>query len=465
MRMNPIKHVIDKGLSGLQVDSLRMNQILSKAKGGEPVKRKLPLVLVAALVALSIALTAAAATLLWEHYVLEMKQKEKSQGAYVTWPVDDKVALVKNLSEMGYIEESEQVKTLLSQATPEEEKGALADQLMLALTGQKDVREIYSDLITYALLGPEDFWTSAQRVWWTHAINSVRDTSQDPDELVLPLGHEVPEAEAIEIARAAIIQVFEMAPGALDQAQPVADLYTTKARPDYRRWMVQFKFYKEGTSTWTERVYFTVVDEKGEVIADPDVGTPSLEEMAASYKELEALKKASKPPIIQTYINYVEQENYAPFWDWSLEAKAAFSREIRPMMAQAEKQGELKQYFTQEGRVIAGGNLSLYTAFAYGLPGPEDIPQDAALEKAKQALVDACGASRQSLEEAASVFVYFDVTDPEKPLWKFFFGPNWVEEMAPGKAYRAQVDASNGEIVLSEALNWKELKGDDLRRF
>lgn len=465
MARNQIKHVIDCGFSELRVDRQRMEQILSKAKGGEQVKRKLPLMLVAALVALSIALTAAAATLLWEHYVLEIKQKEKNQGHYVNWPVSDKVALVKNLSEMDYIEGSEQVKTLLAEATPEEEKGALADALMLELTGQKDVREIHSNLITYALLGPEDFWTSAQRVWWTQAINSVRDTSHDPDELVLPLGHEVPEAEAIAIARAAIIQAFGMAPDALDQAQPVADLYITKARPDYRRWMVQFKFYKEGTSDWTERVLFTVVDEKGEVIADPDVGTPSLEEMAASHQALEEQKKASKPPIIQAYINYVTQENYALFWDWPLEAKAAFSKEIRPMMAEAEQKGELIQYFTEEGRVIAGADLRLYTAFAYGLPGPEDIPQEAAIEKAKQALMDESGASRQSLEGAGNVLVYFDVSDPEKPLWKFFFGPNWEEDTQPRKAYRAQIDARNGEVVLSEAINWKDMKGDDLRRF
>ena len=164
-------------------------------------------------------------------------------------------------------------------------------------------------------------------------------------------------------------------------------------------------------------------------------------------------------------MEYVEAENHALFRDWSLEAKAAFSREIRPMMAEAERKGELKQYFTEEGVVIAGGDLPLYTAYAYGLPGPEDIPREKALEKAKQALTDACGISRQTLEGAASVSVYFDVTDPDKPLWKFFFGPNWGEKTKPRKAYRAQIDARSGEAVLTEGIVFKELKRDDLRRY
>lgn len=465
MKTNQIKHVIDCGLSGLQVDRQRMNAILSKARGGEKVKRRLPVLLAAALVALSIALTAAAATLMWEQYVLDMKQKEKNQGDYVNWQARDKAALVKNLSEMGYIEKTKRVARLLDPDTPEAEKGALADQIMLELTGQKDVRDIHSNVITYALLGPEDTWTSAQRVWWTNAINSVRDTSQDPDQLVLPLGHEIPEAQAIEIARAAIIRAYEMAPDALDQARPVANLYITKARPDYRRWNIQFKFYKEGTADWAERIFSAVVDEKGRVITDSDFGDPSLEEMAAQHKELEKQKKEPKPPIIQAYMEYVEAENHALFRDWSLEAKAAFSREIRPMMAEAERKGELKQYFTEEGVVIAGGDLPLYTAYAYGLPGPEDIPREEALEKAKQALTDACGISRQTLEGAASVSVYFDVTDPDKPLWKFFFGPNWGEKTKPRKAYRAQIDARSGEAVLTEGIVFKELKRDDLRRY
>lgn len=39
-------------------------------------------------------------------------------------------------------------------------------------------------------------------------INFVRDTSGDVDTLVRPLGHEVPEKEAIEIAREAIIKTI-----------------------------------------------------------------------------------------------------------------------------------------------------------------------------------------------------------------------------------------------------------------
>ena len=95
--------------------------------------------------------------------------------------------------------------------------------------------------------------------------------------------------------------------------------------------------------------------------------------------------------------------------------------------------------------------------------GEEDIPQAEALERAKTALQGACGVSHQTLEGAASTAVYFDVTDPAKPLWKFFFGPDWAEETDIRKACRAQIDARSGIAVLKEAINWKEMAGVDPR--
>ncbi len=59
--------------------------------------------------------------------------------------------------------------------------------------------------------------------------------------------------------------------------------------------------------------------------------------------------------------------------------------------------------------------------------------------------------------------MYFDVTDPAKPLWKFFFGPDWAEETDIRKACRAQIDARSGIAVLKEAINWKEMAGVDPR--
>ena len=46
---------------------------------------------------------------------------------------------------------------------------------------------------------------------------------------------------------------------------------------------------------------------------------------------------------------------------------------------------------------------------------------------------------------------YFDVTDPEKPLWKFFFTHfDGVEQ----KKYVVRLDAKTGEIV--KAFEWND---------
>ena len=119
-----------------------------------------------------------------------MKEIEQAEGDYVNWSISQKQALIRALIDSGNIEETAETARLFDDSTGETEKQAIANQLVLTLTGQTDVKEINVDIITYAIMGSTDTWTLEQRVWWQQVTNQFRNSGDDPDILVTPNGKE-----------------------------------------------------------------------------------------------------------------------------------------------------------------------------------------------------------------------------------------------------------------------------------
>ena len=95
---------------------------------------------------------ALAASLLWRDQAASMKQIEQSGGDYAGWSIEDKAALVRALVDSGHLMQGGETERLFDEGTPEAERHAIADALLLALTGQTAVEEISVDIITYAIL-------------------------------------------------------------------------------------------------------------------------------------------------------------------------------------------------------------------------------------------------------------------------------------------------------------------------
>lgn len=272
MDNNHIKESLDNTLSLLQMQSLNASKLLAEAKGGKKVKRKLSVVMILAIMLLILTVTAIAATLMWEKYVVDLKKREQNQGQYADWEIKTKQDLIKSLMEMGYVQESDLTRQLFDSTISREKQEGIADEIMLMLTKQTDAKEINADIITYAIYGPESTWTAEQRVWWQQVTNMFRKVKDNPDTLVLSEKGDLSEERAISIAKETILKAYELPKEMLDKARPVANLYVTKERPDYRRWDIQFQIYEDGKPDYLQRVYTAVVDMSGKVIADPDVG-------------------------------------------------------------------------------------------------------------------------------------------------------------------------------------------------
>lgn len=317
-----VQKALEQDAAILQPNPYLAQRVLNAAngKGGVVVKKKISFALVIAIVLMLSGMVAVAATLLWQDYVPQMKQTEHELGDYAEWPAARRIQLAKDIVAMGYTEESEDMQILSEETATEKGKAEAADRLMLKLTGLEDVKEVHSTLITYAIMGQEDTWTPEQRAWWNGIITMYDDGTTDT--LIVPTEDVLSEEDAIRIACAALQEAYGFDDTYMNGLQPVADLYTTEEHPDYKRWNVQFKKFREGSNTYVEKVYSAIVDENGEVISDPDVGILHPTEKAAQSSSTTMVIENEDPMIEKVYSQYGRQIEGKSIWALSVEEKA-----------------------------------------------------------------------------------------------------------------------------------------------
>ncbi len=460
MRNNEIQQALNTTLSSLHVSDTEAGMLLAQAKGGKKVKRKLSIVVLLSIVIVALTATAIAVTMLWENYAKEVKEIEHEHGVYIHWNTEQKQKLIQAMLDMGYLKDSEETKTIIDPLSSDDLKNEAADRLMLMLTKRDKVEDINLDAITYSVMGPSDTWTPEQRVWW-HEITFMFD--EKPDQVDIPTrpsGKEIQEAQAVKIAKQAIIKAFTFSNDALDKAIPVADLYTTKERPDYLRWIVHFKILREGTDHYVEREYTVIVDENGEVIGDPDINTPHIDQMAAESK---ALEEKVGPPIIQAFSELAETQNSYVVRRWPIELKAEYSQKVRPLVEAALISGDLKAY-DAEAANSTDKLIIASTQFFYGLPQEGDIQQEDALEIAQQVLRSSFKMDDNSIRDGFSVYTYFDITNPAQRTWRFVFSPK--QQVFEGTqalektVFRIEIDAQENKVITQQSFKWQPLLKD-----
>lgn len=141
-------------------------------------------------------------------------------------------------------------------------------------------------------------------------------------------------------------------------------------------------------------------------------------------------------------------EDRLGFFDWTIEEKAAFSQKWIPVMEAYCKEN---YYYTGKGDIIY-----FATRYVYGLPSQGDIPLDEATVIAEKAAMKH-GATESMLARRTAA-IYFDITDPDAPLWKFWLRRvhddetmGWQEDDLP--SYFIQINARTGEVVSVDTSN------------
>lgn len=426
------------------------------------VKKKISVSLVFALVLILVAVAAFAATILWDHYAVEVKQTEQEKGYYEDWPASDKVALVRVLADMGYIEESDEVNDLLNGLPTDDEIHRVADQLLMNLT-HRDLRDISLIEITESLWGPYDGWSHEKKAWWQNIEDMDGPPSSDAIIMVAPGPDSMAEEDAILIAKLANIAVYDLAEDYFDiDCDVYTELYVTPTKPDEKRWYVQLTKYLDGSKN-NFKYYWAAIDAyTGFPISDPerDVLLP-MEQKAL----IDATPDRPTNELYQAIDRYYEQVNHEHFRHWPLELRAAYSQEINPMVQAVLNSGNADMLINGDGIDM---DVVAHSTYTYGMPGAEDISRDEALRIAKETLKADYGFNGQTVAIFNMVSTYFDITDLDQPLWKFLFRPDNWKNLPDGAdnphyqmLYKVEMDARTGEITHTEAFRFQSL-GKDL---
>ncbi len=336
--------------------------------------------------------------------------------------------------------------------------GCIGDHVIIGYLGVSELYDEYTLAVYENPLGnPLEFvtvkvqyennltWTPEERVW-QQGSDRTKPHNEADDTLVNPTSDDLPEMEAVAIAKEAVLRVCKLQDDALERGRVVADMYVTNARPEYRRWFIQFQVFKEGSDSYVSRVYTCIVDQNGQVISDPDINEPSLEEKAAAM-EAALQREKKKPDDLKKYLEYfdAQADNGGFFWYWPYDVKAAYWQEMQPWINEAPLETD-----TEVG-------MTLY--YAYGIPSSDELQHDDAVRIARDLIREKYQIADAQMARYDPFCEAFDISGKlyHGNVWKFVF----AEAGTHGSPYyRVVMDAKTGQAVIVEEFLWQPFKKD-----
>lgn len=456
---NRIRHALDARLSGIVEKPASRHRVLLCVRGEIAMKRKISIAFVVVLLIVLIAGVAWAAISL-RNTARQIVETEQTDGLYKDWPVEKKISLVSALADMGYIEETSEVKQLIMNTLPEKEADLIANEAVGKFTGM-DVSEISFLAIMQAAWGPFGEWTKEEQAWYSQLMVDMGIQQADHTLYVMPEGS-VDEAAAIAIARRAIAKGFGVEESVLDSYTATTTFEVPEfAIPgvDQPYWHVDYHAPEDMPEN--ERLFrlfsLCIHPETGELYESVE---SMLERRFVQFVE-------PQTPNYMAISEYSRRANWKFFCFWPLKLKAEYSKEINPMVKAMLDSGDLTD-LKYDGRVPS--SVIAQSTFTYGLPGDKDIPQEKAFELVTRALEEAYDLDPGIFGLYREICVYFDVTEPVKPLWKFIFNSRSLpwrdleggwDDPLKDQCYKAEIDAHTGDAAKLEEFQYQVI-GQDL---
>jgi hypothetical protein len=451
---------MDKLLSAIHFYESGRTAIWEKIEGVKPMKKRFSFVLAMAVFVLAACGAAAAAITLFStgRQVLE---SEREYGYYEDWPTRQKIELVRALVQQGFIEQTPALDRLLTGAVGEEEAHRMTDDALISFTKQK-VSDISFMIIMEAALGLFDEWTIEQQAWYSRMMIDMELQKDDHTLYVLPKDERINQDMAIQIAKREVSKGFSVSEDWLSEYEYQAQFYVSEdhAQGDNQPW---WRIYISPTDMVSDD---TKLFDGFMVRVHPETGElmESVEHILARQSALqERLKAEFSHPIYSALKALSDQADSMPLWARTLEQKAEYSRIINPIL----------KTILDGGNIAFTGQLDNYliaaSTFTYGLPGSEDMPLEQALRLAVITLTDKFGMHENIAQLYRGVYTHFDITDPDKPLWKFHFYPETWKDFEGGLEdplyrlrYKVVLDARTGDVVSAKEFAFKPLDGTDL---
>jgi len=430
-----IQSVFETSLSGLREDPYLAQRVINIAheKGEVIVKKKLSVGFVIIMVVLLSSMVALAWSLSYQYFE-DVAQIQTTNGYYDDWGWEEKQKMVDTMLEYGLITETEAAELSTEEAV---------DAYMIehyGINGRTDVIGLWSILETE--LGPINTWSLEQKAWYTEMQSESGLLTENSDDNIyaLPEKDDIQPEEAIAIAQTAIIEAYGLEADALDSHQ--VDISFETHASDWERENLHYNI-----SFWGENVkYYTCsVTSDGKIMdstMDKTCMSPAEQVQEklqfANENDLEAIA------LFQQYATEHIADGIYNFDFWPLEDKKAVTDMLRPVIL--ENMAENPDYADQT-RIF-------WATHYYGLPDEKAISQEKVIEIAKSQLTTTFGLNDNQAALLGKVGLFYEVTDPENPLWKVTLRLNdgtGEEAMAIGLniggTYRAFINAYTGKVI------------------
>ena len=410
-----IRTALDRRFSGVVERPDSQQRMLRLIRGEEKIVKKKLSVAFVLVITLVLAAAVALAVVTIRETGRTIAQTERENGDYLDWPIEKRVQVVCELMDEGYIPETTERRQLRG-TLAQDEAARIADAAIAEFTGEEAKYASFLSIMD-AAWGPFGEWTHEQQAWYSRLMTEVGYETDGKTYYVEPTGP-LTEQEAIDIAKREVMRVFGMEQSVMDQYRVESSFQIPEdAEPGDTKayWYVMFDTWNTGLNA--DELPFSAVD----MFVDPDTGKlrEPLEELAAA---IQAAKDRYNAPISQTIRDFGETSGEAKnFMHWSLENKAKWCAEIAPLIKAYEQEhpDDAESMFNWYERASVH--------HTYGLPDEQAIAQDKAIAISREALRSAYQLSDEELVllidngDPYYICVYYDVTDPEKPLWKLFF--------------------------------------------
>ena len=405
------------------------------------VRKKITFVLVMMLV-LILAAGVAIALTSWKNTASDVAANEKDSGYFESWPTDKKAALAAAVIAQGYTEKTAEAKKLQAGGLSNEETQKIANDILSDFTG-REVSEISFMEIMQAAWGPFEQWSKEDQAWYSQLMLDMGIQGQNNTMYVLPAGL-VNEQKAITIACLEVAKGYGVDEKALEEYAVTTSFQVPEFEQNKQKW-----WYVELQATDAippkDRLFTNLW-----VFIHPETGAlyESVESILASKRAYEAESEYLMNDPMTISMRDFSETHGARNQGVSLEAKALWSRTLSK---------EIVTRYAKEPDFFNIVDVA-FSSFTYGLPDGKAIPMERALELAQKALVKPLGRNEAEIPFfSRKPDVYYDVTNPDKPLWKFFFHMPLLFDNAQAKDYygegvrlpnyKVELDARTGELI------------------
>lgn len=430
-----VQQIFDSTLSGIQDDPWMAQRILNmvRREGESVVKKKISV----GFVLLMIIVMSAAAALAWtisHQYFEDVARLQSASGYYDQWCLEDKQAMVALMQKHGLITESEASALVTEEAI---------DAFMTERYGADDALGLWSMLETE--LGPIKDWSLEDKAWYSEMQipSGLQTDASDEAVYALPDAADIQPDEAISLAKAAIIDAYQLTADALDHHK--IEIYFQRY-PDEEFSDFHYDISFRGNDA--ADFYACSLTRDGRIM-DSTMGK-LYRSPAESVKDKQQFLLENDLEVSQLFTQYAQEhitgDMYFPFWP--LEDKVAVTNMLRPVIL--ENMAETPGYADQ---------VNLYWVnHIYGLPDDKAISQEQATALARRQLTLDFGLTDNQAALLDRVGVFYEITDPALPLWKITLriGANRDVAAAAGLPlnahYRVVLNAYTGQVMESHAL-------------